>query len=51
MATSQSLESKQSREASSKHQSLAEAYVHTTHIDINDDEQSEAQFKLNEYEL
>jgi hypothetical protein len=51
MATSQSLESNQSGKASSKHQSPAEAHVDTTHVDVNDDEQSEAQLKLNEHEL
>ena len=54
MATSQSLGSKQSGEASSKHQSLAQVRIEAIEaavVDVSDYEESEIQLKLNKHEL
>jgi hypothetical protein len=54
MATSQSLGSEQSGEASSKHRSLAQGRIKAidaTVVDVSDNEESETQLELNKHEL
>jgi hypothetical protein len=51
MATSQSLNTKQSGEASLQHQSPTQAVDDAPIVDLSDDKENEAQLKLNEDEL
>jgi hypothetical protein len=54
MATAQSLDTGQSEEASSRHQSIAQGSVDAGDagvVDVSDDEENETQLQLNKHEL